>query len=848
MLGQVKEITTKIGQYFGLIDSVEDASYHKATTDISDYRYPSFSDELPYEYFDDRSHVFFNKHNAGIIYQISPLTGANEAIAEQLDGIIRTKISDEFIITAIHVKHNQLGNKIDRFASQFRDKNLGELSALGDSLEAYYKKACVSGFKTRNETETRLTQTEIYLVIDTAKKNQSENDLIIAFDRFKVSFEAALTASSISFKLCDSVDFLHLIQFYTAHNTDDIYPSKISHQEDNLLKYQVNDRSFELSVDDREKDHLRLSGDDRNGKSYQTDISVLTIDKLPSSFRLWENINNTSNIFDTLYHINCNHIITAIYKLDEHGKALSKANRKTRDLTKKSRSDYATLVAGTEEQAQQWKSFREDLTKQKTRSCKMLYNVVLFSKPSKREVDVEKAKNAFNLPGIKLSVCKRMQMPYFLASMPFMFTNHLQYDFALPMMMHHISSWNATQYLPVLSDWHGQDKGILLPSMRGQFSLVDPFSGFWGTNFNAAVTGTSGAGKSFLMQMMALSTLFDGGYVYIIDIGGSYRKLCEAVNGVYLEYSNLALNPFTYVRNIYDSIDNLIDLFEEITCSKEKASNNQTAALRAAILDAFQRKGNAALVDDVQESLRNLDQGRFFSAKALAENIDPFTSKAEHGRVFNERSKFDPKSRFIVIDLLEIKDKKSLVSPVLMSAFNQVKNTVYLLDRSIKKQFIMDEGWKFFAGSPRAIEFLIEGFRTGRRHNASFVTITQGISDYTDFPAAKALWDNAALKLILLQDSSKLDQFNKEHEMFNEYELNILKKFPQAKEAGYSQVLIKGQNLQTFQRLFVDPFTLVMMSSAGEDYSAVEALKKKGVPLLEAVNQVAKAHYGDMYV
>ena len=135
-------------------------------------------------------------------------------------------------------------------------------------------------------------------------------------------------------------------------------------------------------------------------------------------------------------------------------------------------------------------------------------------------------------------------------------------------MMHHISSWNATQYLPLLSDWQGQEKGVLLPSMRGQFALVDPFSGYWGLTLMWQSQGHQ-RWKILFNADDGITTLFDGGYVYIIDIGGSYRKLCDAVGGLYLEYSNLAMTPFTYIENIADSIDDLIDLFKLLACPKK---------------------------------------------------------------------------------------------------------------------------------------------------------------------------------------------------------------------------------------------------------------------------------------
>lgn len=45
-----------------------------------EYCYPSFTELLPYQYFDEESKLFFNEYNAGLLYRIIPLTGANEQL------------------------------------------------------------------------------------------------------------------------------------------------------------------------------------------------------------------------------------------------------------------------------------------------------------------------------------------------------------------------------------------------------------------------------------------------------------------------------------------------------------------------------------------------------------------------------------------------------------------------------------------------------------------------------------------------------------------------------------------------------------------------------------------------
>jgi conjugal transfer ATP-binding protein TraC len=812
-----------------------------------EHHYPSVTELLlPYHYFDEESKLFFNEYNAGLIYRIIPLTGANEQIAEQLDTLLQSKVSHDFTLQLICVKHNQVGHEIEAFTRQFERREFKNLSRLGDNLKAFYQHAAIHGFKTHTTSSPRLTNTECFIVIDKVNK-ESESDLKACFGQFRVSFEASLTAAKIGYKRGDPSDFFQLLNFYLANCPDAIVPKLISYDKTKLLKEQALSHDFDAEI---KNDGVLIRGVNDKGCAYETAVSVLTIDRLPGEYHLWENINNTSNIFHPDKSIPCNHIVSVTYLVEEQGKAQGRANRKTRDLDKKSKSDYAVNVAGTETQARVWRTFRDDLSAQKTRSVKMLYNVVLFSRPHEKERDVEAARTAFAFNGIKLAQCKRMQWPYFLVSMPFFFTGNLVKDFSLPTMMWPISSWNATQYMPLLADWSGVGRGILLPTMRDQFACIDPFSGVFGTNYNMAVTGTSGGGKSFFIQMLMLNVLFNGGDIFIIDVGGSYKKLCEALGGTYLEYSNLAMNPFTHVTDILREIDDLIALFELFTCPTSGATDDDRGTLREAILRAFDKYQNKTLIDNVSHELLALydaDRETYPTARILSKNLQRYWSDAEHGKAFNEPSQLSPHARIIVVDLKEIEDNKSIRAPVLLSVMSQFQRRIFNSDRDKQKMCIIDEAWSFFTGDAIAANFITKGFRTGRRHKASFVTVTQGIEDYFEFSEARAAWENSALKLIFLQEESPLSEHQKKHDTFSDYEMSILKSFPKAKEAGFSQVLLRANGISSFHRLFVDPFTRVLLSSDGDDYQAVLNYVTQGLDFLDAVSFVAHEHYGEAH-
>ena len=822
----------------------KDKADRKSSTSI---HHPSFSELFTYRYFDTQSKLFFNTNSCGLVYQILPLTGANETIAEQLDEILRSKVRDDFSLQVLFVKHNKLGFWIDEYAKQFEGSNLPALEGVGKQLSKYYKDATKNGFKTHSSAQASLKHTECFVIID-CKKEGGEEALKAKFSRFSISFEAALRAAKIGFTPCDAVDFIRLLQLCIANNPHDIYPPRVQLSEEESLNYQLNDVSAGYEP---RKDRLEIYGQSTQGQGYLTEASVLTLAALPDSYELWRNIDNSNNVFEPNQSIQCNHIISVIYKVDDQAKALQRTNRKARDFSNKAQSAYAKNVAGTEKQASTWNAFREELSSHKTSAVRMLYNVILFSREGEVEEDVESAISVYAYNGLKLAQVKNMVLPYFLVSLPFMYTNHLEKDFSLPRMMWKISSFNAVQYMPILSDWSGLQKGILMPGMRDQFSLINPFDDAMGTNYNMAVTGTAGGGKSFAVQKMLLNVLFNGGDVFVIDIGGSYKKLCQILGGTYLEYKNLALNPFTNVSDIFKDIDDIVDLFELLSCPRNKASDDDRGTLREAIINAFEKSGQNTIIDEVVENLLSLYEtsaDTYPSARILAKNLKPYCAGSEHGRVFNEPSKLSPDARFIAIELQEIEDNLAIRTPALLSVISQIQRRMFQSDRSRQKMCIIDEAWSFFSGDPIATKFIIKGFRTGRKHKASFVTITQGIADYYKFEEARATWDNSSLKLIFKQDNAALQEHNKHHDTFNDYEMRLLEKFPKAKDAGFSQVLIKSSGVSSCHRLFVDPFTRVLLSSDGDDFSAVDNLMTQGLSITDAILQVAYPQQGGDYV
>ena len=108
------------------------------------------------------------------------------------------------------------------------------------------------------------------------------------------------------------------------------------------------------------------------------------------------------------------------------------------------------------------------------------------------------------------------QMRNWLAGFPFVMQEGMWKDLKMTGATLRAKSWNAVSLMPVVAERQLSNVGMPLPTYRNQVAFFDMFGEENGsTNFNIAVTGTSGAGKSFLTQGILRDVLNAGGYAWV---------------------------------------------------------------------------------------------------------------------------------------------------------------------------------------------------------------------------------------------------------------------------------------------------------------------------------------------
>src|SRR5690606_472996 len=67
------------------------------------------------------------------------------------------------------------------------------------------------------------------------------------------------------------------------------------------------------------------------------------------------------------------------------------------------------------------------------------------------------------------------------------------------------------------------------------------------SNYNMYVVGPSGSGKSFFTNSYMRHLLVHGHHAVIVDMGRSYKRLCELYGGIFIDFDEenpLQFNPF----------------------------------------------------------------------------------------------------------------------------------------------------------------------------------------------------------------------------------------------------------------------------------------------------------------
>lgn len=421
-------------------------------------------------------------------------------------------------------------------------------------------------------------------------------------------------------------------------------------------------------------------------------------------------------------------------------------------------------------------------------------------------------------------------------------------EFALPnarasQRAKRMKSSNLADLLPLYGPWPGHpNPSILLRSRMGSLVRFDPFSPDL-TNYNQIVSGGSGSGKSFLTNVLLLHLLKENPRIFIVDIGGSYKKLCENLSGQYIPIGSdteLSLNPFDLapgeVMPSSHKIKFLLGLVELMT--KEEGMRRLPRFAQAEIENAIQR----CYLDSKEPILSDL---RALLLKHSSPEIQKYGSilgtwcgDTPFGRLVDRKTTMCLDRPLISFDLKGMEGYPDLQAVTLFIITDYVWREAQR-DKATKKILVLDEAWKLLENEAGSA-FIAEVFRTFRKYLASAIAISQNVDDFAKSRVSEAILSNSATKWILMQKGADQARL-KEVLQFNDSEMELIASLHQERGA-YSEVFLIAENDRSVVVVEPTPLEYWIATTDPRDVSLLEERRKNapGLTSLELLMKLAE--------
>lgn len=423
-------------------------------------------------------------------------------------------------------------------------------------------------------------------------------------------------------------------------------------------------------------------------------------------------------------------------------------------------------------------------------------------------------------------------------------------------------SEQATQFLPLESDWKGTNPNIFLISRRGQLAGLDLFQ--TDGNMNGYIIAESGAGKSVLLNMIALSSYLRGDKVFIQDYGGSFKKLCTLVGGQYIEPDRskpFSLNPFTSIeseKHLMDELDFLSSTIYGLGANKnqveyEKNEKFIKSLLQEVIKSCYQEHGTKTEITDVKDKLLGL-QNNDIRIKDFCQQIQMYCIGGIYELFFKGDCKIKFDSDFVVCEIQQVESEPDLRDPIISLVSYHQSNAIFKNNKdndNTRFVNIYDEAHKYLNKSIRMDEDIEQKYRRGRKQGASTIVATQGFEDIYDTSnqtlsrAGKAIINSSSWKIFLKQSDTSINMLiNSKVFNLNYMEEEMLRS-TKSLRGEYSELfIITPDDAKFVYRLVLDKFTYYLTTTQKEDkYRISKKMEELGVSMIEAIAQIVKEEY-----
>jgi conjugal transfer ATP-binding protein TraC len=573
-------------------------------------------------------------------------------------------------------------------------------------------------------------------------------------------------------------------------------------------------------------------------------LQLFSVRQYPRYFRLSGMNYLIGDPYQLALAMPCPFIITMGAVALDYESARTRAQMKAARATQSAGSYLAHFQPDLQERKRDWDMVLKTFDSGRT-VVGMYHQVCLVSPVEDASRCEHSVRAVWRARGFDLTKDFYLQHQALTATMPMTLTPALQNDLRQFGRINTKTADNAVMTSPLIAEWKGTQTPVMtLFGRRGQIIGFDLFDNTGG-NFNFAVAALSGSGKSVFVNEMTYRYLGAGAKVWIIDVGRSYKNLCELLDGEFIEFSDerqntICLNPFSMIIDINADMEMVLPLLAQMASPREPLDNYGYTALGSAIKRVWDAKGRSATITDIYELLQT---GRLSSEgeyerdlSRLATALEPYTRHGVYASYFEGDANIQFDKDFVVLELEELKSKKDLQSVVMQLIMYRITQEMYR-DRSRRKLVIIDESWDLM-GSGSSGSFIEAGYRRARKYGGAFGTITQSVDDYYKNEATKAAINNADWLFLLRQKAENIERLGKEGKLSLDEWLKRQLGSVSTEHGHFSEIYIHSPMGAGLGRLLLDPFSMLVYSTRAEDYEAIKRLREQGLSVAEAIEQL----------
>ena len=315
------------------------------------------------------------------------------------------------------------------------------------------------------------------------------------------------------------------------------------------------------------------------------------------------------------------------------------------------------------------------------------------------------------------------------------------------------------------------------------FVFIDNFDTRQYKNANMVILGTSGAGKTYTLQCLALRMREQKTQVFIIapEKGHEFKRACDAVGGQYVKISagsgqNINIMEIRkrdtanteLIDGEYGAKDSILakkiqQIHIFMTLLIPDITYEERQQLDEALVKTYAKFGitnrNRSLIDPehperykkmpVLQDLHETLSGMGEPARRLHNILTRYVTGS--AKSFNAQTNVNLNNKYIVLDISDL--TKELLPIGMFIALDYVYDKARE-DRTARKAIFIDEAWVLMG----AQNFVTEVFKVIRGYGGAAVAATQDMQDFFDTDGGKfgkAVISNAKTKIIMQMEQEE---------------------------------------------------------------------------------------------